>query len=155
MAGLQIVAWLRSIVEGETRRIFAPLPLFHVYSNVGIQSLAIIARLPMALVPNPRDIPDLVATLRRVKPAFFNGVPTLYIALLNHPAVQQGKVDFKSIRICCLRRRGAARRYQAALRSHHRRPHRRGLFADGSDDGLVREPREGTEQARVGRDAAA
>ncbi len=100
MAGLQIVAWLRSIVEGETRAIFAPLPLFHVYSNVGIQSLAIIARLPMALVPNPRDIPDLVATLRKVKPAFFNGVPTLYIALLNQPAVQQGKVDFRSIRIC-------------------------------------------------------
>jgi long-chain acyl-CoA synthetase len=100
MAGLQIVAWLRSIVEGETRAIFAPLPLFHVYSNVGTQALAIIARLPMALVPNPRDIPDLVATLRRVKPAFFNGVPTLYIALLNQPSVQQGKVDFKSIRIC-------------------------------------------------------
>ncbi|HEY7284381.1 MAG TPA: long-chain fatty acid--CoA ligase [Vicinamibacterales bacterium] len=100
MAGLQIAAWLRSIVEGETRAIFAPLPLFHVYSNVGIQALSIIARLPIALVPNPRDIPDLVSTLRKVKPAFFNGVPTLYIALLNHPAVQRGKVDFKSIRIC-------------------------------------------------------
>ena len=36
----------------------------------------------------------------RVKPAFFNGVPTLYIALLNHPDVQKGKVDFKSIKIC-------------------------------------------------------
>ena len=100
IAGLQIMAWLRSIVQGETRAIFAPLPLFHVYSNVGIQSLSIIARLPIALVPNPRDIPDLVATLRRVKPAFFNGVPTLYIALLNQPSVQEGKIDFKSIRIC-------------------------------------------------------
>jgi long-chain acyl-CoA synthetase len=100
IAGLQIMAWLRSIVQGETRAIFAPLPLFHVYSNVGIQSLSIIARLPIALVPNPRDIPDLVATLRRVKPAFFNGVPTLYVALLSQPSVQQGKIDFKSIRIC-------------------------------------------------------
>ena len=35
-----------------------------------------------------------------MKPAFFNGVPTLYIALLNHPDVQRGKVDFKSIKIC-------------------------------------------------------
>src|SRR5207244_82792 len=43
---------------------------------------------------------DLVATIRRVKPAFFNGVPTLYIALLNHPDVQKNKVDFKSIKIC-------------------------------------------------------
>ena len=55
---------------------------------------------PLALVPNPRDIADLLATIRRVKPAFFNGVPTLYIALLNHPDVQRGKVDFKSIKIC-------------------------------------------------------
>ena len=55
---------------------------------------------PIALVPNPRDLPDLLATIRRVKPAFFNGVPTLYIALLNHPDVQRGKVDFKSIKIC-------------------------------------------------------
>jgi len=35
-----------------------------------------------------------------VKPAFFNGVPTLFIALLNRPEVQRGKVDFKSIKIC-------------------------------------------------------
>src|SRR5205814_4286117 len=47
-----------------------------------------------------RDLADLVATIKRVKPTFFNGVPTLYIALLNHPDVQRGKVDFKSIRIC-------------------------------------------------------
>jgi long-chain acyl-CoA synthetase len=51
-------------------------------------------------VPNPRDLDDLVATIRRVKPAFFNGVPTLYIGLLNRPDVQQGKVDFKSIKVC-------------------------------------------------------
>src|SRR6185369_6595825 len=73
---------------------------FHVYSNVGIQSMALIARLPVALVPNPRDIADLLATVKKVKPAFFNGVPTMYIALLNQPEVKNGKVDFKSIRLC-------------------------------------------------------
>ena len=65
-----------------------------------VQALAFINRNPLAIVPNPRDINDLVATIKRVKPAFFNGVPALYIALLNHPDVQQGKVDFKSIKIC-------------------------------------------------------
>jgi long-chain acyl-CoA synthetase len=100
MAGLQIRAWFQSALRGEPRSIFAPLPLFHVYSNVGIQSLAIIERLPIALVPNPRDLADLIATLKKVKPGFFNGVPTLYIALLNQRAVQAGHVDFKSIRVC-------------------------------------------------------
>jgi long-chain acyl-CoA synthetase len=55
---------------------------------------------PLALVPNPRDLNDLLATLRRVKPTFFNAVPTLYIALLNHPDVQRHKIDLTSIKIC-------------------------------------------------------
>jgi len=65
-----------------------------------VQALAFVNSNPVALVPNPRDLEDLLATIRRVKPAFFNGVPTLYIALLNHPDVQRGKADFKSIKIC-------------------------------------------------------
>jgi long-chain acyl-CoA synthetase len=100
MAGLQVVAWVTSAIQGERRAVFIPLPLFHVYCNAGVQPLALVARLPMALIPNPRDIGDLVATLRKVKPSFFNGVPTLYNALLNRKEVMQGKIDFKSIRIC-------------------------------------------------------
>jgi len=98
--GLQIKQWNASVLRGPEDVCFAPLPLFHVYANVGIQSLAFVNGSTLALVPNPRDLDDLVATIRRVKPAFFNGVPTLFIALMNHPDVQRGKVDFKSIRIC-------------------------------------------------------
>jgi long-chain acyl-CoA synthetase len=38
--------------------------------------------------------------VRRVKPAFFNGVPTLFTALLNHPDVRSRRADFHSIKIC-------------------------------------------------------
>jgi len=79
---------------------FVPLPLFHVYANVGIQSLAFTEGATMALVPNPRDLDDLLATIKRVKPSFFNAVPTLFIALMNHPDVRSRRVDFKSIRVC-------------------------------------------------------
>jgi long-chain acyl-CoA synthetase len=99
-AGLQAQAWVSSVLGYGDSVILLPLPLFHVYGNVGVQSLAFVTRNPIALVPNPRDLPDLLATVRRVKPAFFTGVPALYVALLNHPDVQSGKVDFKSIRIC-------------------------------------------------------
>ncbi|OFV92408.1 MAG: AMP-dependent synthetase [Acidobacteria bacterium RIFCSPLOWO2_12_FULL_65_11] len=98
--GLQLVAWTKAVLHPDNDVIFLPLPLFHVYGNVGVQALAFVNRNPIALVPNPRDLDDLVATIRRVKPAFFNGVPTLYIGLLNRPDVQQGRVDFKSITIC-------------------------------------------------------
>jgi long-chain acyl-CoA synthetase len=100
MAGVQEAAWLKSVLHNDTDVILLPLPLFHVYGHVGVQSLAFINRCPLAIVPNPRDIADLIRTIRRVKPAFFTGVPTLYIALLNHPDVQRGKVDFKSIKVC-------------------------------------------------------
>jgi long-chain acyl-CoA synthetase len=100
LTGIQVKAWTESVLGGDRDVIFAPLPLFHVYANVGIQGLGLVNGSPLALVPNPRDLDDLVSTIRRVKPAFFNGVPTLYIALLNHPDVQNGKVDFKSIKIC-------------------------------------------------------
>jgi long-chain acyl-CoA synthetase len=99
-AGLQIKAWNQSALRGADDVLFLPLPMFHVYANVGVQALAIINQSAIALVPNPRDLPDLLATVRRVKPTFFNGVPTLYNALLNHPDVMSGKIDFKSIRLC-------------------------------------------------------
>ena len=98
-AGLQILAWNVSVLNtGDV--IFIPLPLFHVYANVGVQALALVSKCSLALVPNPRDLDDLLATVKRTRPAFFNGVPTLYNALLNHPDVRAGKIDFKSIKIC-------------------------------------------------------
>lgn len=99
ITGRQVRAWTASVL-GPHSVILLPLPLFHVYAHVGVQGLAFVTGNPIALVPNPRDLKDLLATIRRVKPAFFNGVPTLYVALLNHPDVQRGKVDFRSIKIC-------------------------------------------------------
>ena len=100
IAGAQVRAWNAAVLQGADDVTFLPLPLFHVYGNVGVQALTFLNGASIALVPNPRDLADLVATIKRVKPTFFNGVPTLYIALLNHPDVQRGKVDFSSIRIC-------------------------------------------------------
>jgi len=100
IAGTQVQAWNKAVLQGSDDVTFLPLPLFHVYGNVGVQSLTFIGGASVVLVPNPRDIADLLATIRRTKPTFFNGVPTLYIALLNHPDVQRGKIDFGSIRIC-------------------------------------------------------
>ena len=100
MAGVQIKTWNAAALRGPDDVLFLPLPMFHVYGNVGVQALSIVQSSAIALVPNPRDLADLLATVRKVKPTFFNGVPTLYNALLNHPDVRAGKVDFKSIRLC-------------------------------------------------------
>jgi long-chain acyl-CoA synthetase len=51
-------------------------------------------------VPNPRDLADLLKTIKNVRPTLFSGVPALFIGLLNHPKVRAKSVDFRSIRAC-------------------------------------------------------
>jgi long-chain acyl-CoA synthetase len=99
-AGRQLYEWTKSAKKPWVDVIMLPLPLFHVYANVGVQPLAFIGPNPLSLVPNPRDIDDLLKTIQSVKPAFFNGVPTLYTAILNHPQVRAGKIDLSSIKLC-------------------------------------------------------
>jgi long-chain acyl-CoA synthetase len=99
-AGRQLYEWTKSAKKPWVDVIMLPLPLFHVYGNVGVQPLAFVGPNPISLVPNPRDIDDLLKTIQSVKPAFFNGVPTLYTAILNHPRVRAGKVDLSSIKLC-------------------------------------------------------
>ena len=99
-AGRQLQAWLNAALSPGRDVIMLPLPLCHVYANVGVQPLALLARAPISLVPNPRDLDDLLKTIQQVKPTFFNGIPTLYTAILNHPWVRSRKVDLKSIKLC-------------------------------------------------------
>ena len=99
-AGLQLYEWTKSAKKPWTDVIMLPLPLFHVYANVGVQPLAFVGPNPLSLVPNPRDIGDLLKTITQVRPAFFNGIPTLYTAILNHPDVRAGRIDLSSIKLC-------------------------------------------------------
>ena len=99
-AGLQLHAWLAPGSSDWDDVIMLPLPLFHVYACVGAQSYAFVGHNPLALVPNPRNLDDVLETIEKVRPAFLGGVPTLFNALLNHPRVRGRKVDFSSIKIC-------------------------------------------------------
>lgn len=98
--GLQVRAWLGNVLPEWEGSYCLPLPMFHSYGAVGVQSVCFIGHNPIGLVPNPRDLDDLVRTIERTKPAIFCGVPTLYNALLNHPRVASGKVSFASMRAC-------------------------------------------------------
>ena len=62
-AGMQLATWLHPPKNAPQDIALVPLPLFHVYACVGVQSHSIVSRTPMALVPNPRDIGDLLKTI--------------------------------------------------------------------------------------------
>jgi long-chain acyl-CoA synthetase len=98
-AGMQLRVWTRALCAEWSDVILLPLPLFHVYANVGVQGMAFVGHNPIALVPNPRDLDDLLVTIRRVRPTFFTAVPTLFTSLLQHRAVREGRADFASIRV--------------------------------------------------------
>ena len=100
VAGIQLQAWLRPAMNEWTDTIMLPLPLFHTYANTGVQSLALINHNPIALIPNPREIRDVLKEIADVRPAFICTVPTLLNGIMNHPMAREGKVDFSSIKLC-------------------------------------------------------
>jgi len=100
VAGHQLRVWLRPAMNEWTDKIMLPLPLFHVYGNIGVQSLAFVNHNPIALIPNPRDLRDVLKEINELKPAFICTVPTLLNGIMNHAMAREGKVDFRSIKLC-------------------------------------------------------
>ncbi|MDP9209735.1 MAG: AMP-binding protein, partial [Actinomycetota bacterium] len=98
--GRQLGTWLQAGTTPWDDVIMAALPLFHSFANIGIQSVALRNHNALALVPNPRDLDDLLDTIAKTRPTAFSGVPTLFNALLHHPRVRAGKVDFSSVKVC-------------------------------------------------------
>jgi long-chain acyl-CoA synthetase len=98
--GRQVRAWYGRDIREQSDVFLLPLPLFHAFGCVGMQSVALLGRNPVALVPNPRDLDDLLSTIAAVRPAVLVGVPTLFIAILAHPRVQKGEVQLGSVRVC-------------------------------------------------------
>jgi long-chain acyl-CoA synthetase len=100
MAATQINKWFRPILKEWDDRIAFVFPPFHIAGNVGILGTALVGRHPALLIPNPRDVNDLLRTIQKERPAVLPAVPTLYNAMLGHPAVRAGKVDFSSVKLC-------------------------------------------------------
>lgn len=76
------------------------IPFFHVYGMIVVVSASVYRGSKIVLVPNPRDIDDVLGAIHTFKPTLFPGVPALYNAINNHPAVQNGEIDLSSLRLC-------------------------------------------------------
>jgi len=96
---LQMRAWFVNCEEGKETYLMA-IPLFHVYGMVAGMSMAMSLGATMVLVPNPRDIPDILENIHKYSPTIFPGVPALYNAINNRPEVKEGKVSLRSIKAC-------------------------------------------------------
>jgi long-chain acyl-CoA synthetase len=97
---MQIKAWFGEMLVDWEDVILALMPMFHIYGQAGVAATGFMGHHPLALVPNPRDIDDVLTTIHKSRPAFLPGVPTLFIAMMRHPDVQAGKADLSSLKLC-------------------------------------------------------
>lgn len=96
---LQIKNWMVNIKEGDEIVLMA-IPLFHVYGMVAGLLFGMASGASLVMVPNARDLKDVLDNIKKFRPTIFPGVPTLYNALNNHPDVVSGKYNLSSIKAC-------------------------------------------------------
>ena len=100
MSGMQISSWFRHNFKEWEGSVMQNMPLFHVYGLAGVMPTGLVGHNTLILIPNPRDMKDLLDTIKKDQPSFLPGVPTLFIALINHPKVISGEVSLRSIKNC-------------------------------------------------------
>ena len=96
---LQIKAWLVTSNDGQEVYLMA-IPMFHVYGMVAGLGIAMASGASMVMVPNPRDLKDVLENISKHKATVFPGVPAMYNGINNHPDVKAGKYELSSIKVC-------------------------------------------------------
>jgi long-chain acyl-CoA synthetase len=91
-------AWVQNVTTAGQESFLCAIPLFHVYGMIAVMSLAVVLAARMLMVPNPREIEDVVQVIDHYKATMFVGVPAMCNAILNHRKVASGKYKLRSIR---------------------------------------------------------
>jgi long-chain acyl-CoA synthetase len=94
---LQFRHWLHDLKEGQ-ETVLAAIPLYHVYGMVIAMSMGIALGANLVLIPNPRDIEDVLRNIAKYEATIFPGVPNMYQAINRFSQVHQ--YDLSSIKAC-------------------------------------------------------
>ena len=92
----QVLEWLPDKDEKDV--FLGVLPYFHSYGMTTSLNAPIAFGATIVLVPDPRDIETILKFIQKYRVSIFCGVPTMYNAILNHPALK--KYDLSSIKAC-------------------------------------------------------
>jgi long-chain acyl-CoA synthetase len=111
----QVGAWIARDLKDGLETALIPLPLYHVFAlTVNLVFMKIGAH--TILVTNPRDLPALVALLKKTPVTAMIGVNTLYNALLNAPGFAE--VNLRTLKVAAAGgmavQRAVAQRWKAA-----------------------------------------
>jgi long-chain acyl-CoA synthetase len=95
---VQCKHWLKT--SDATEIVLTTLPLFHSYGMTTCMNHGVYTASTMILVPNPRDLKDVLESINKYRPTVYPGVPAMYVAINNDPGVLAGKYNVQSIRVC-------------------------------------------------------
>lgn len=93
----QCASWVPGMQPAREKTLIA-IPMFHIYGLMAGLMVSIRLAATMLLVPDPRDLKHLLKVIDRERPTLFPAVPTLYVALMNHPRLR--KADMRGIQAC-------------------------------------------------------
>jgi long-chain acyl-CoA synthetase len=78
-------------------RYLTVIPLFHVFGMTACMNLSIFTASESIMLPR-FDLEEVLNTIKVEQPTTFPGVPTMYVAITNHPKAQEYGID--SIVVC-------------------------------------------------------
>lgn len=96
---VQMLHWITSAKMGEEVVMMA-IPLYHVYGMVAGMNFGLAAGATLVMVPDPRNLKDLLGNMHKYKTTIFPAVPALYNAINNNADVIAGKYDLSAIKAC-------------------------------------------------------
>lgn len=97
ITGLQVEAWFREVSLWWDEKFLVPLPLFHVFGIYASFGMAMVQHNISVLVANPRDVKDILETVKKQKITNTGGAPTMFMSILEHPDLKMG--DLKTLRM--------------------------------------------------------
>ncbi|MCD4803131.1 MAG: long-chain fatty acid--CoA ligase [Anaerolineales bacterium] len=96
---VQMLYWVTSAEMGKEVVMMA-IPLYHVYGMVAGMNFGLGAGATLVMVPDPRNLKDLLGNMQKYQTSIFPAVPALYNAINNNADVIAGKYDLSAIKAC-------------------------------------------------------
>src|SRR5699024_2262098 len=94
---IQSYEYFKDTIEFGKERFLTVIPLFHVFGMTSCMNLSIYTGSMSIMLPR-FELEEVLETIKKLQPTSFPGVPTMYVAITNHPKVDQYGID--SIRTC-------------------------------------------------------
>ena len=93
----QVTAWFVDVRRGG-EVMMGVLPFFHVFGLTVAMAFPLSVAGAVVLMPNPRDMPQLIASISKHRVTLFPAVPAMFTAIVNAQGVE--KLDLTSVRLC-------------------------------------------------------